>query len=214
DGQARCPGPGAARRLRLSVRACRPVTGARAHAAPRYTAAAHTGCHDQGGPVSPNRGSALPQRGVDRRLGNWLWVTAFVGFFLVFGAWAAAMPPHAAFDEQPHVIRAAGASAGQIVPRVVNGESVQTVPRGYDTSLCFIGKPGVSAACLGPFAGAERVELQTSAGRYFPLYYVVVGWPLNVWPGWTGLLAARLISAALSAAFLAGALVTLVRRSR
>jgi hypothetical protein len=145
---------------------------------------------------------------------RWLWPLAFAGFFLLFGAWAAAVPPNGAFDEQPHVIRAAGASSGQFVPKLVGEKAVQNVPHGYETNLCWLGNQAKSAACLPPFAGAERRELETSAGRYFPAYYAVVGWPLNVWPGWTGLLLARLVSAALSAALVACAFVTLVRWSR
>jgi hypothetical protein len=55
------------------------------------------------------------------------------------------------------------------------------------------------------------VRVGTSAGRHFPVYHVVVGWPLNVWGGWTGLILARLISAALSAA---NAFLVLARWSR
>jgi hypothetical protein len=46
------------------------------------------------------------------------------------------------------------------------------------------------------------------------VYYAAVGLPLRLWPGWGGLVLARLISAALSAALLAWAFATLVRWSR
>jgi hypothetical protein len=54
----------------------------------------------------------------------------------------------------------------------------------------------------------------TSAGRYNPLYYALVGWPLKFAPDWTGLVLARLLSAAWSALLVACAFVVLIRWSR
>ncbi|MEV6524184.1 DUF2142 domain-containing protein [Longispora sp. NPDC051575] len=145
-----------------------------------------------------------------------LWSLAFIAFFLIFGAWSVAAPYDGTPDEMQHVIRASGVAGGQIMPEPVRvkGQSgtIQNVSAGLDApATCWLAKPGVSAACADEPTGGPLVDTPTLAGRYHPLYYAAVGWPLRIWDGWTGVLLARLVSAALSAALLASAFVLLVR---
>jgi hypothetical protein len=160
------------------------------------------------------------------------WPLAFLVFFLLCASWAFASPYDGAPDEVRHIIRAAGVVEGQIfarpatAPGLGNVGAYQTVPKGLVQgkaptaryNYCYHYLPARSAACAPvPGAGGKTpVTVITGAGRYNPVYYAAVGEPLVRWPGWTGILLARLISAALCAAFLASAWLSCLewRRSR
>lgn len=147
-------------------------------------------------------------------------LVAFLGFFLMIAAWSVAAPYDGTPDEQAHIIRAAGVANGQVAPAPVeaaNGTGAfQQVPRGLiRNDLCWRYNAGAPASCAVP-PGSDRtlVNAPTAAGRYNPVYYALVGWPLRLWPGWAGVLLARLIGAAASAALLGGAFVSAMRWSR
>ncbi|MEU6036221.1 DUF2142 domain-containing protein [Actinomadura sp. NPDC047616] len=157
-------------------------------------------------------------------------ILAFVGFFAVGGGWAIAMPWDGGPDEQAHITRAAGVVGGDVaappeyltVPgfsRPLPGTH-QTVPSGVlrKSPACFAFKPEQPASCLDETASAPRPHAPadgfSATGRYHPTYHAVVGWPLRLWPDDTGLLLARLLSAALSAAFLAAATYSVLAWSR
>jgi hypothetical protein len=152
------------------------------------------------------------------------WLLVFLGFFLVFGAWAFAAPFDGPADEVQHVIRAAGVVSGQIAPKPAEVEdgmhhqgmgAYQRVPVGLlNHADCWGFDPHKSAACAKPLSGGPVEPVPTSAGRYNPLYYAMVGLPVRLWPSWGGLVLSRLISAALSAALLAWAFMVLLRWSR
>jgi hypothetical protein len=153
-----------------------------------------------------------------RRLG---WLLAFLGFFLIIGAWATAAPYDGTPDEQHHIIRAAGVASGQVMAApeehaVRDGGAYQDVPASLiRRPNCFAFHPDQSATCSVEPGGDRTVtHVGTAAGRYHPGYYAIVGWPLALWPDWTGILLARLISAALCAALLANALTDAMRWSR
>ena len=111
-------------------------------------------------------------------------------------------------------------------PGLGNVGAYQTVPKGLvqgdapavTYGYCYHWAPARSAACAPvPGAGGKTpTTVITGAGRYNPVYYAAVGEPLVLWPNWTGILLARLISAALCAAFLASAWLSCLewRRSR
>jgi hypothetical protein len=159
-----------------------------------------------------------------RTNGRRQWTLAFLGFFLVFSAWAYAAPYDGPPDEVQHAIRAAGVVSGQIAPAPTHVQwgrgnagtgAVQRVPGGLlHPATCWGFEPGKSAACAVPVSGGPVEDVPTSAGRYNPVYYLAVGAPLRVWPGWFGLVFSRTISAGLSAALLACAFVALIRWSR
>jgi hypothetical protein len=155
-----------------------------------------------------------------------LWAGAFAGFFLIFAGWAFAAPYDGPPDEVQHVIRAAGVVSGQVAPEpaiIDNWDgrgsrglgAYQRVPEGlHSPATCWGFDPNKPANCATPIHGGPVSEVPTSAGRYNPTYYALVGLPVRLWPGWGGLVLSRLISAALSAALLACAFAVLVRWSR
>lgn len=149
-----------------------------------------------------------------------LWLLAFAGFFLMMGAWAVAAPYDGSPDEHDHVFRAVGVVSGEVAPppeAAVRGSGAfQTVPNGLIRGAgCWAFNPAQNASCaVPPDADSTPVIVGSGAGRYHPAYYAIVGWPLKWWPGWPGVLLARLLSAAMSAAFLAAAFVGIIRRSR
>jgi hypothetical protein len=141
-----------------------------------------------------------------------LWLLAFAGFFLLGGAWALAAPYEGTPDEADHVYRAVGVARGEWI---AEKGIWQTVPRSLLGPRCFAGKPSQPANCSPePGGDASLRRATTAAGRYNPAYYALVGWPLRLWPNWTGILLARLLSAALVAALLGGAFHSAVRWSR
>jgi hypothetical protein len=155
-------------------------------------------------------------------------------YFLIIGAWALTQPYDAAADEHDHIYRAVGVVSGQIAPtptEAIRGSGAfQTVPEGlvrpypnpgvggrpfWGSVPCWLFTYDKSAVCAQPpSADTTPVLIGTGAGRYNPIYYAIVGLPLVWWPGWSGVLLARLLSAAICAGFLAGALAAVVRHSR
>ena len=147
------------------------------------------------------------------------WSLAFVAFFLLIYAWSMAAPYDGTPDEREHIVRAAGVAAGEIAPPPAAAKkgtgAFQTVPGGLVRDQCWQFKEEVSAACAQP-PGSDRTPTRTGtgAGRYFPAYYALVGAPVLLWPGWSGVLLARMISALCCAALLAGAYVVIRNRTR
>ncbi|HEX7598112.1 MAG TPA: DUF2142 domain-containing protein, partial [Polyangia bacterium] len=140
-----------------------------------------------------------------------LWLLAFAGFFLLGGAWALATPYDGTPDEADHVYRAVGVAYGGWM---ADEGRWQTVPQSLHSPRCFAGKPTRAANCNRETGGdASLKRTSTAAGRYNPVYYAIVGWPLRLWPNWNGILRARLLSAALVALLLGFALHGAVRWS-
>lgn len=159
-------------------------------------------------------------------LGRRYWMASFFGFFLVFGSWAFAAPYGGPADEVHHAVRAAGVVSGQVAPKPVvldnwDGQgrdgmgAMQRVPAGlWAPATCWGLDPRQPAGCSPQISGGPVRSEPTSAGRYHPTYYALVGLPLRLSPNWPGLVLARLVSAALSAALLACAFAALARWSR
>jgi hypothetical protein len=146
-------------------------------------------------------------------------VLAFLSFFLMGAAWAAATPWDGAPDERAHIIRAAGVVSGQLAPEPTKAQNgtggFQRVPATLDRDTCYAFDPRRSAACQQtPAPNGQFADLGTAAGRYQPTYYALVGLPLRLSPDYTGLLIARLIGVAVAAAFLAAAVRSIVAWSR
>ncbi|MFJ8626304.1 DUF2142 domain-containing protein [Kitasatospora sp. NPDC093550] len=148
------------------------------------------------------------------------WWTAFIGFFLVCAGWALASPYDASPDEREHIVRAVGVARGEFAPKpeAAGGGTgaFQHVPASIVRDNCWWFHPDKSAACAkAPGGDDTQVErVGTRAGRYNPVYYALVGWPMALWPNWLGLTLARLISSALVAALLASAAHALVAWTR
>jgi hypothetical protein len=156
---------------------------------------------------------------VRRRSAGFLWSLIFAAFFLLLGGWALAAPYVGAPDEGDHMMRAYAAADGQIFPELVTTKSGTggrfTVPRGLVPEYCWQFHGTKPAACAGePGGDRTPVRQDVIVGRYPPLYYAVVGIPLRLFPDWTGILLARLTSAAMCAALFANALADALRWSR
>jgi hypothetical protein len=131
---------------------------------------------------------------------------------LLGGAWALAAPYEGTPDEADHVYRAVGITHGEWI---AEHGIWQTVNQSLLSPRCFAGKATQPANCSAePGGNPTPKRVTTAAGRYNPVYYALVGWPLRLWPSWTGILLARLLSAALVAAFLGGAFQSTVFWSR
>ncbi|MFC0431224.1 DUF2142 domain-containing protein [Kutzneria buriramensis] len=142
-------------------------------------------------------------------------VLIFLGFALLGAAWAMAQPWDGAPDERAHMVRAVGVVSGQIAPDgwTAVGPVTQHVPSELKFDACFAFDPSKSAACLydkQPIHG-QMVNETTAAGRYQPLYYALVGWPLSWMPDNLGLTLSRLIGVLLSAGFVGFAALAVVR---
>ncbi len=166
--------------------------------------------------IVPDDKEELPSRSIRRPA----WIIAFTGFFLLIGAWALAAPYNGTPDEWAHVIRAAGVASGQVVaasvPDAEGGGGYQTVPHSLvPDSACWQFDPSKPASCAQePGGDTTAIRDKDPSGRYHPWYYAIVGGPMVLFPNWTGIILARLISAALSAALLATALLDALRWSR
>ncbi|MGH3730426.1 MAG: DUF2142 domain-containing protein [Micromonosporaceae bacterium] len=133
-----------------------------------------------------------------------------MGYLLLSAGWALALPSNATYDEEDHAIRAYAVASGQVY---ADGDTV-VAPRSLlpDNVDCTWerGDPK-SATCQRPVDDRSLARTPSTAARYSPVYYLPVGLPLLVSPDHTGIVAARLVSALLSALLLASAYATAVR---
>jgi hypothetical protein len=157
-----------------------------------------------------------------RRLGSYRptgahgWRVWFVGFFLVGVGWSLFTPIEQYPDESDHVFRAVTVVRGHVLPEIgpyTHGTgAVAPVPRGiFDV---FIAKPCRSLQgnpqCAERPGDPDTLDVVTSEGRMFPLYYTVVGWPSLISEDRLGVRGMRVVNAALCAALLAGAATILM----
>jgi hypothetical protein len=145
--------------------------------------------------------------------------TVFIGYFLLGAAWAFAGPYDSSADEQDHIIRAAGVASGQVAPRpedvAFHTGALQTVPHSLVHDMCWQFASDKSASCdTAGFNDRTPAPTATKVGRYNPLYYAIVGWPLRLWPNMTGLWLSRLLTSLLVAGLLALAASAALRWSR
>ncbi|MFC1401967.1 MULTISPECIES: DUF2142 domain-containing protein [Streptacidiphilus] len=163
---------------------------------------------------------------------------AFVGFLVLGIGWGLAVPYDGFADEARHVARAYSAAGGQLVfhgdlvtvdTQATGGPAAGTplikVPRSLapnapSGSACFQQDPGLAASCSPPAGRTQDehtiVEIPSGAGYYNPIYYVIVGQPLRLWPNSTGIYLARLLSDAMVSALFAAAfaITAMARRGR
>ena len=169
--------------------------------------------------------NALPSRSKARRHNTATSAIAFVFFFLVMAVWSIGTPIWGSPDEPAHALRAYSVVHGQIYVAPIPGQSgpggLVKAPKGFYESqagaLCYEFKGDVPANCAQDPSGDESiVKVLSTAARYNPLYYAIVGLPSYVIGPRHLLFAMRLVSAALSAWMLAWALTSagLSRRPR
>lgn len=148
------------------------------------------------------------------------WLVCVATLFVAFGAWSIASPLMAPPDEAAHLFKAAAVAHGQLF-----GTPGPPLPGGGANPSLYVQVPGSfanaetlwpcytfhldrSAACAPDLHGPSSalVTASTYVGRYPPLYYLLVGWPSRLYPSAAGVYLIRLVSALLSALFVASAL--------
>ena len=137
--------------------------------------------------------------------------TVFLASWALFAAlatlWALATPISAAPDEPAQMVKAAAVVRGQLAsPDGPDGSIVQ-VPQYVawtHAQTCFARNPAVTANCIPAVPGdpAEIVDSTTTAGRYNPLYYSLVGWPSLIFGDSSGTFAMRIVSGIVVSLFL------------
>lgn len=147
-----------------------------------------------------------------------LWLITFLAFVLLGWAWSLAMPYDGPADELQHVLRAYGVWSGQIHPSSDLIRVPQSlIPNGLNISFsCFRWNHAMSAHCAAT-AGANSAQIhqfvlsQSNAWNYSPVYYALVGWPIRIWPTYTGIILARLLTTLFMSAFIASAVSVVAR---
>ncbi len=144
-------------------------------------------------------------------------------FFVAFAAWSWATPLFGAPDEAAQEIKAVAVVRGEWTGSNIGGPSDPyvgvTVPRAYaapsSSWSCLTSTEKVPASCAeSPAGGSSPTRVETYVGRYPPLYYALVGLPSLATASATGIYLMRLVSAFLSALFLALAATSVVLWSR
>lgn len=157
----------------------------------------------------------------DRRLRPWRHFLILTSIFFVIGAsWSFSSAPGASPDEIQHVFRAWTVWDGQLLlePLDTGGTSGDVaeglVIAGATKIICFVFKPTVTADCGEPWPAEMGPPLATVllAGRYPPVYYLAVGWPLRLADPLVATYAMRLVSSLLSAAVIALAATAVATR--
>jgi hypothetical protein len=140
-----------------------------------------------------------------------VWLLSFAGFFLMATAWALALPVEGNTDEIAHAERAYALATGQWLGHQSHAiynrpGALFTVPESlvpWNGECMF--HPSVDASCQQWTSSTKPVTANSWTGRYSPLYYLPVGLPMRWWPNETGVIAGRVVSAAMNAALLATA---------
>lgn len=163
------------------------------------------------------------QKGGGRFAGTGRWALVTAAFFGICALWALVTPPMSSPDEPSHTVKAVAVAHGELLgdigPRpttwmVPGALTTVQVPADYAVVAglnCFSAIPEASASCMPalPAHGSTLVDATTAAGHYPPLYYFLVGWPSLLLPAGSGILAMRLVSAAVSTVFVVAGLVAL-----
>lgn len=107
-------------------------------------------------------------------------IATAVVYLLLATSWAFASPIYSIPDEYDHAVKAAAVVRGEVLPTSVTiGERV-TVPAWLDSTSwkCFAGRPSKTADCQDEMTASTAPTPQTTtAGRYPPFYYALLGWP-------------------------------------
>lgn len=151
------------------------------------------------------------------------FASVFLLWWLAFSAWSFATPSWGAPDEFAHAYRAYALARGEVYvkpePAAYGTGGWVKVPKGWVQPAvnyrCFIHKPETLPRCIGPITNDDRpVRVASTAARYNPVYYAFIGiGSLGTSPT-HAIYAMRVISAALSAFFLALATTGTLRARR
>lgn len=151
------------------------------------------------------------------------WGAAFVLLFGLAACWSVATPMFASPDEPTQIVRAAAVAHGEMFGEEIRGATTSVrIPAGIahevtDSPACYAFKPSQPAGCAPkPTSGRANgtAPMTTYVGHYPPLYYAIVGLPSLFSDQAVVLYLMRLVSAALSAAFLAAASAAAIQARR
>jgi hypothetical protein len=140
----------------------------------------------------------------------------FIALLVVVTTWAVGIPRFASPDETGHIYKAYGTAHGQLLGNVAPGfpnnlrEFDGPDSLGPPNLQCYNGLPDVPASC----ATEVSPRLISSAARYPPWYYGLVGLPVAATGQTDTVLAYRLVSAALCVALLTLAMCVAKRSLR
>lgn len=146
-----------------------------------------------------------------------LWWITFGTLTLFISLWAIGAPYFSGPDEAMHVTRAWSVAHGDVLGENPNfgGVRIVHVPMWLTTArtdpACFKLDPQIPAGCHSITSDSSDATTETN-GAQIPTFYIPTGLPFLVATGGPGLLLARIVGGAISAAFLASALLT-ARRS-
>ena len=140
------------------------------------------------------------------------WPTLIILFCLPGIAWSLASPLFSVPDEPSHVIKAVAVWQGELSTE----DAIVVIPEVWGQASpyreCFAFKPTATADCAPAFAGSDApADVFTTAGRYPPLFYSLVGWGGRVAPGPLGVHLMRLSSALVCGVLLAVSARALMR---
>ena len=139
----------------------------------------------------------------------------FLAALVVVCTWAVGVPRFASPDETAHIYKAYATAHGHLLGKAAPGfpnnlrEFDGPASIGPPDLGCYVGRPDVPAGC----EGVGKPPLISSAARYPPWYYALVGLPVVATGQSERILAYRLVSAVFCAALLALAML-LTKRSR
>lgn len=172
---------------------------------------------------TPTHGRRVPL--LERVPGRWRWTGVGLLLLALTACWSVATPLMSSPDEPSHVVRAAGVVRGQVSLELQEPQGEGATPGlagrvelpsdyGAATGLpnCFAFQPTQPASCQqGLEAATGTVQVDTFAGQYPPLYYLLVGWPSLLLPAEAGITAMRLVSALLTSVLVTWGLFRLTR---
>ncbi len=117
---------------------------------------------------------------------RWVFWLTFILLFFVTGLWSVAGPLMSALDEPAHTVKAAAVIRGELLadePADTPGRGLVQVPELFDQTItlpnCFVFNNEMTAACQPELSGDLGVETEalTTAARYNPIFYALVGIP-------------------------------------
>lgn len=144
-------------------------------------------------------------------LRSWVVFVVTLALFSALSAlWAVATPLGASPDEPAHLVKAASVVRGSF-NNVDKGTGAEVDVPLYiawtHAQTCTAFNAETSAACIqeppGDGDDSEIVDATTTAGKYNPVYYLLVGTPSLVFTDATGIYAMRILSGVLVSVFLA-----------
>ncbi|MCU1624115.1 MAG: hypothetical protein JWL79_2960 [Frankiales bacterium] len=142
------------------------------------------------------------------------YAVSLVLLLSLIGLWELATPLLAAPDEPQHLVKAAAVARGQWLGRgdPIGPRTHVSLPAGFGElgryPRCFAFRPRRPASCAPQVTShaGPLVDVTTTAGRYPPAYYGLVGLPTRAVTGIASDRAARVLSGLLCALLLAAAI--------